>query len=101
MNPQNNLPFPAVAGAIEVKKASNGAVSLLVDWPFLLNNKLPKNTIASHISLTHTEFIATAIVILEKTNSAIAWKFPELWAIEWNEYFYEMFLYSSHPACAA
>jgi holo-[acyl-carrier protein] synthase len=69
MNSQNNLPLSVIAGAIEVKKAPNGSISLFVNWAFLLNTKSHKNTIQSHISLTHTEKTASAIVILEKIEN--------------------------------
>ena len=66
MAPTNKLPLSAIVGAVEVKKETNGNVFLQVDWPFLLNNLMNYQGIQIHLSLTHTEKIATAFIILEK-----------------------------------
>ncbi len=66
MAPTNKLPLSAIAGAVEVKKEANGNVFLRVDWPFLLNDLIDNCSLQTHLSLTHTEKIATAFIILEK-----------------------------------
>lgn len=65
---QRQLPFLTLCRALQVKHLSSGAPALIIDWNmlekdgFLSFKKSPK----AHISLTHTHFQATAIVIIEK-----------------------------------
>ena len=66
--PQARIPFLTVCKAISIPRQDNGLVKLMVDWDSLMKKAEIDSQISlnSHISLTHTKFTATAIVILEE-----------------------------------
>ena len=65
LNPKKRIPFLTLCRQVSV--ISNGPPQLIIDWSNLLpNNYQPKN-LQTHISITHTRTIATALVIIEKS----------------------------------
>lgn len=66
-NPNKNIPFLTVCKYIQVKKDLHGKPSIIAHWEKLLAY-LDKKPDIIHLSITHTKMIATAFVILEKTD---------------------------------
>ena len=56
------LPFLTVCKLIQLQKQPNGSDQLKIDWHQLINSP---PTIKPHLSWSHTQTTATAIVILE------------------------------------
>ena len=65
--PNHTIPFLTICKNTQVTQETNGNPQLLIHWETLLQNQptKPKNPYRSHISITHTKTIATAIVIVE------------------------------------
>ena len=61
------LPFLTFCKMIRVNNLPSGAPELIIDWDSLKTQGFfhPERPPKAHISLTHTDFQATAIVILE------------------------------------
>lgn len=64
----HNLPFLTICRLIELRASEQGAPQLIVAWDQMLAQNINKSDtlIMSHISITHTQNLATAIVVLEK-----------------------------------
>lgn len=61
------LPFLTLCKKMRVNSLPSGAPKLVIDWPYLVENGYYNTQcIESHISITHSQHTATAIVILEK-----------------------------------
>lgn len=65
---ERQLPFLTLCRAVQIKNLSSGAPILIIDWELLKIGGFfqPEHPPKAHISLTHTHFQATAIVILEQ-----------------------------------
>jgi holo-[acyl-carrier protein] synthase len=63
----HQLPFLTLCRVMQIKHHASGAPELLIDWDYLAQKGhfKPERPIAAHISLTHTNVLATALVILE------------------------------------
>lgn len=64
---QTQLPFLTLCRAVRVHNAPSGAPELIIDWELLKTHEIftKQGTLKAHISLTHTQNQATAIVIIE------------------------------------
>lgn len=67
MMPDAILPFLSVCKAVHIKHDDNQIPVLHVNWPLLIAGKplLTAKNIIVHVSLTHTNKMATAVVVLE------------------------------------
>jgi holo-[acyl-carrier protein] synthase len=61
--PQIYVPFLTICKFVSIQK-QNGRPILLVDWKNII--KSHENDMVCHISLTHTQSVATAFVMVEK-----------------------------------
>lgn len=59
-----DIPLYTVARAVTVQKQLFGSPLLMVNWPSLIGTENPP--LKTHVSLTHTKTVATALVIIEK-----------------------------------
>lgn len=64
------LPFLTICKAIHVENQPSGAPKLIVDWDYFAHNGHYKThqNLTVHISLTHTKTVATALVIIERSQ---------------------------------
>jgi holo-[acyl-carrier protein] synthase len=66
--PDHGIPFLTICRHVQVARARQGAPYLAIDWPFLGASALfsLRGQLRAHLSLTHTQTIGTAFVIIEK-----------------------------------
>lgn len=66
--PGHGIPFLTVCKHMSVARTKAGAPYCVVDWARLSGLALfsLRNSIKTHISLSHTKTVATALVVLEK-----------------------------------
>ncbi len=60
------IPFLRLCKAVEIKKKSCGKPILIIEWELIHSSQL--NNCNTLLSLTHTKYIATAMVILESNK---------------------------------
>jgi holo-[acyl-carrier protein] synthase len=67
MSSSNVIPFLTLCKAVSVKKDDNGRPTLHVEWESLSHFvTVDYKNLVCHLSLTHTESVATAFIIIEK-----------------------------------
>jgi holo-[acyl-carrier protein] synthase len=62
--PNMHFSFLSIIKAITISQAANGSPIITVNWELITANNLPHTRI--HISMSHTNTDATAIIIIEK-----------------------------------
>lgn len=65
--PKHTVPFLTLCHLVTIEKNKNNSPSLVVDWKQIASF-YPINPAQSLLSFTHTQQVATAFVILQKTK---------------------------------
>jgi holo-[acyl-carrier protein] synthase len=70
MAPGHGLPFLKVCKTVQINHGENNVPYIQVNWATLVadNNKIKSDNIIVHVSLTHTNANAIAVVILETSE---------------------------------
>ena len=67
MVPNRAVPFLTVCKAVQITHGDNHVPSIHVNWPVLIDDpNSNSHNLVVHVSLTHTNKLATAVIIFEK-----------------------------------